>query len=409
MRKEIGKAFRRPLPALFAAFLALAASGCIEAGFKAQVADDDTAAPADIPGLGETTPVNCDEAKCGDDVCQKQCGENQTNCKEDCCLCGDGVCNGLDYQCGETSASCPADCASCGDGICNEGWQDCALDCCGACGDGVCKGGECPDAENPQACPEDCGAFACGNLTCEPGENPVVCIQDCLHQACGNNVCEVGEDVTACPKDCGAGCGDCQCDGNESFASCPIDCGFCGDGYCSNCPEHDESIQSCPQDCCNDWDPCSKNDWAYDDTGVAFCVRTPTTATECDIVFPCTTGDYCENGVCIPGPDEADCDDGDPCTDDVCDNFEKKCVHTQNEAPCDDGDPCSADDTCSQGQCLGGGPTDCDDGNDCTNDFCLAEGGVGCVTQDLADGQPCNKACEPGLQPSCLGGNCECQ
>ncbi len=71
----------------------------------------------------------------------------------------------------------------------------------------------------------------------------------------------------------------------------------------------------------------------------------------------------------------ADCDDGNPCTNDDCIN--SHCSYSSNTAPCDDADPCTMNDTCFDGSCVGGPPTDgdsdgyvidsCPGGNDCVD------------------------------------------
>ncbi len=48
------------------------------------------------------------------------------------------------------------------------------------------------------------------------------------------------------------------------------------------------------------------------------------------------------------------CDDGNPCTDDVCDTATGLCVFTNNAAACDDGDACTSGDFCSNGTCQPG-------------------------------------------------------
>lgn len=65
----------------------------------------------------------------------------------------------------------------------------------------------------------------------------------------------------------------------------------------------------------------------------------------------------------------AQCDDGDPCTDDACNNG--TCSNPHNTAPCDDGDGCTEGDACSAGACMGAAKS-CDDTNDCTDDKCVA-------------------------------------
>jgi len=62
-----------------------------------------------------------------------------------------------------------------------------------------------------------------------------------------------------------------------------------------------------------------------------------------------------------------ECNDGDACTDDICDQATGKCVPVNNAAPCDDGNACTTGDTCSDGSCKGAAAS-CDDGNACTKD-----------------------------------------
>jgi hypothetical protein len=63
--------------------------------------------------------------------------------------------------------------------------------------------------------------------------------------------------------------------------------------------------------------------------------------------------------------DWLDCHDSNPCTDDSCDPATGACVFPPNSDPCDDGDACTTEDTCSNGECLGGAPIKCDDGEVC--------------------------------------------
>ena len=81
----------------------------------------------------------------------------------------------------------------------------------------------------------------------------------------------------------------------------------------------------------------------------------------CEDGLYCTQGDQCdEQGDCIPGEDpcelpllcnedddtcglcfsDEECDDGDVCTDDIC-NPEQGCLYTNNNAPCQDGLYCT--------------------------------------------------------------------
>jgi hypothetical protein len=47
------------------------------------------------------------------------------------------------------------------------------------------------------------------------------------------------------------------------------------------------------------------------------------------------------------------CDDGNPCTDDICDPT-LGCVHSNNTLPCTDGNACTTNDACNGGVCVGG-------------------------------------------------------
>jgi len=145
------------------------------------------------------------------------------------------------------------------------------------------------------------------------------------------------------------------------------------------------------------------------------------------------------------GDPNCDCDDGRPCTDDLCDDFggcmfevqdgtclianvcyapgdahpDNKCVSCNPDesvtewtlaadgAPCGADDSCVTDGVCSAGQC-DFGVVGCDDGNACTDDACLPASG--CVSvpnfDPCEDGNPCTQqdfcdlgACVPSLIP----------
>lgn len=67
----------------------------------------------------------------------------------------------------------------------------------------------------------------------------------------------------------------------------------------------------------------------------------------------------CKQGICAPVPCEraAECADGNPCTDDACN--QGRCEHTANDAPCDDGLFCNGADHCENKQCTSIGDTPC--------------------------------------------------
>jgi hypothetical protein len=124
----------------------------------------------------------------------------------------------------------------------------------------------------------------------------------------------------------------------------------------------------------------------------------------CDDGIPCTD-DVCDpwSGQCQSIPLGGNCDDGDPCTMDTCDPV-LDCQY--DNKVCDDGDLCT-DDSCNpvDGECLFV-PKVCDDFNDCTADSCVL--GV-CQNQDELDLTPCGPlgggVCQGGVCVECDDAN----
>ena len=135
--------------------------------------------------------------------------------------------------------------------------------------------------------------------------------------------------------------------------------------------------------------------------GVEHCLNgrcTAGTVPSCDDGIACTV-DSCAAGTdeCQHTPNNAACSDSNACTDDIC-NATAGCQHANNTASCDDGNACTANDTCSNGACVGGAPPSCNDGIACTTDVCVAPGGCQ-HADDCPGGQTCNHtngACESG-------------
>ncbi len=99
----------------------------------------------------------------------------------------------------------------------------------------------------------------------------------------------------------------------------------------------------------------------------------------CTDANKCTSDDTCAFGACLGVA--LSCQDGDPCTDDSCDPV-LGCQHVQNNGPCNDGDACTTQDGCAGGVCLGGPPPGCDDGEVCTEDGC--DPAIGCTSSPAA-------------------------
>ncbi len=97
---------------------------------------------------------------------------------------------------------------------------------------------------------------------------------------------------------------------------------------------------------CDDDNPCT-TDTCDGETG---CSHVDLSEGECVDGDSCTVGDHCEEGGCVGLP--IVCDDGDPCTDDLCNGL-GGCKAEFNVDLCDDGDPCTVADTCKDGECVG--------------------------------------------------------
>ncbi|MBM4371427.1 MAG: hypothetical protein FJ098_07215, partial [Deltaproteobacteria bacterium] len=97
-------------------------------------------------------------------------------------------------------------------------------------------------------------------------------------------------------------------------------------------------------------------------------------------------------------------DDGNPCTDDVCDPLTGVCSHLPNTAPCEDGDACTVEGLCVAGACVGVA-LECDDLNPCTDDVCDPIAGCTAVDNSAScdDGDPCTSG-DQCLQGSCAPG-----
>jgi len=225
--------------------------------------------------------------------------------------------------------------ANCDDGLA------CTFDYCDA--SGVCRHvpGACND-KNP------CTADSCNPLTgacthtavnCDDG-NP--CTVDSCDQAVGcKNV--PGNDGVTCD------------DANACTQGDVCRAGVCSGGTPPSCDDHDPcTIDFCGpgtavcqhKSACDDGNPCTVD--SCGPTGSCSHQSAPN-GTICTDGDACTVGDVCSNGACSGPP--KNCDDGAPCTIDLCQASTGQCVHVSN--PCDDGNACTIDScVASTGQCI---------------------------------------------------------
>ena len=147
---------------------------------------------------------------------------------------------------------------------------------------------------------------------------------------------------------------------------------------------------------CNDGNPCT-DDLCAAGLGCHYVNN----SAACNDGDACTSNSVCEGGACSDGV-PAICNDLNPCTDDSCDPA-TGCLFMANTLPCDDANACTFDESCVEGTCKNGKPLDCNDDNLCTTDSCAPS--EGCV--HAANSVPCNDgdACTNG--DHCVDGDCQ--
>jgi len=88
----------------------------------------------------------------------------------------------------------------------------------------------------------------------------------------------------------------------------------------------------------------------------------------------------------VPCADDAGCDDGNPCTVDACRGGFCDDEPVADGTACGDGDACNGIETCAGGECTRAPAPDCDDGDPCTRDVCVPPGG--CAHETLCNPRP---------------------
>jgi len=296
--------------------------------------------------------------------------------------CLDAVCNPASGQCSSQPANAGL---ACDDG------DDCTYG--EACAAGLCAGGK------PVNCNDgsDCTADSC---------NPAL---GCVHQplsgacndadactypdACGNGACIPGP-----PVSCDDG-NPCTADACAPAVGCThaATSAGCDDGDACTTGDHCQAGACVPASkvSCDDGNPCTSDAC----TANAGCVHEFNNA-PCSDGSVCTVDDMCQAGACTPGK-AVNCNDNNACTDDSCSPL-VGCLHVANAKACDDLDPCTEGDTCSGGVCVGPIPFDCDDANPCTNDLCVPMAGC----SHANNSSPCSDGSLCTLNDTCVKGVC---
>ncbi|HXC52792.1 MAG TPA: hypothetical protein VN634_18045 [Candidatus Limnocylindrales bacterium] len=379
---------------------ACAAGACVGSGSPC---DDDDSCTSD----------SCDEKK---NSCSHDAAADGTSCDDGLACttddaCSAGECTGTavvcddgnactDDACSEETGACAStnNTASCDDG------NFCTSD--DVCAGGVCTGGGATTCDDGDACTTDScdentdscthGAAADGT-SCDDG-------QFCTaNDTCAAGVCTGGgatdcDDQNDCTADsCMESSDSCRHTKAANGASCEDGSACTADDTCSNgvCVGGTATV-------CNDDNLCTNDSC---DAASGGCVFEPNTI-PCNDGFFCTTGDRCGGGVCVGGT-APNCDDGNLCTTDSCDEETDSCSATpvENNLPCDDGFLCSIQDSCQDGKCVGGAINPCDDEIQCTQDSCNI-GLDECKHTPMNNNEPCEDGSFCTINDSCRVGQC---
>ena len=116
----------------------------------------------------------------------------------------------------------------------------------------------------------------------------------------------------------------------------------------------------------------------------------------------CTQGDSCLEGVCVAGL-PTDMEDGTPCTAGVC--VKGSVEQTLLDGNCSDGDPCTVGDRCVLGQCVPEALKECPDPPCRFSGWCDSTFGQ-CVYEYALDGSACGESNLCGASSQCQAGTC---
>jgi hypothetical protein len=279
----------------------------------------------------------------------------------------------------------------------------------------------CPTCgDNVTQFPETCETGASGNAFCDGLDLcDVRCrVRTCTTaNPCANPVCDAVNGVCGTqPKADGTGC--------DADANVCTGVGTCSNGICRLTPG--SALQ------CNDQNPCTGNPATGQDTcdPVTGCNNTPLDGPRagCNDGLFCNGNELCVSGQCqsgsLPCPppqmcnpqteqcegpapcqSAAQCNDGNPCTDDVCQGGFCSNPASSAGTNCDDSNVCNGVRTCNgSGICQQATPLTCADNNPCTTDGCDPILGCmfvavpGCCTSaaQCNDGDACTAdSCQP--------------
>ena len=371
--------------------------------------DSDTCVKKTCKGSDKDVPVACDDKNpCTDAKCDPKIGcingANSASCDDgNVCTVGD-KCSAKICKAGSNACGCTktADCAVKEDGNLCTGTLFCDVSAapyqcktvpgsvvtCSAANDGPCTHNGCQPATGKCVMISINAGKACDDGT--------KCTQE---ETCQGGKCTGGAQVVCDDKN---PCTDDKCDDKLGCVQLPNQA-KCDDG--DTCTVEDvckdkACVAGVPKDC-DDKNPCTV-DSCVKGGGSSGCTHVAG-GSKCDDDNFCTDVDYCAGGVCMPGPPRY-CGDNNPCSIDVCDPKEGKCLNSKPEGglPCGTGGYCSKAGVCMRD--IGCNPSDkfaCNDHNECTTDSCDGFVVMACQYGLVKDGNSCASGAG-----RCLGGFC---
>ncbi len=327
---------------------------------------------SDYPNLCWPCAADADcKANGSNDVCVRYGGE-ESFCGGDCDQSG-GCPKGYGCQTVTTVAGLETKQCVAVEGTCEctelakaqQAWTPCAID---------SRSGTCP------------GKRVCGEDGLAPCDAPIPVSEECngIDDDCngvvdGDGLCDDG---SPCTEDSCAGKDGCQYVQAEDDTEC-VDKDLCTQkdrcqaGQCVGDPV-----------VCVDGNECTLDECDPQTGDCPFLPDTAMNGAACGTQDKCATGGLCVDGECV-GSKPLTCMDGVVCTLADCDPA-TGCLYTLDHTVCDDGNPCTVD--LCQPQCE-------EPGN------CLE--GDGCVHEPEKDGTPCLGEA-PGVVLACVAGQCSC-
>lgn len=276
------------------------------------------------------------------------------------------------------------------------------LDCKGfttdPCYESICVPGECGSGSCAAVRLNNCNESCAGAKDCPAKAG--FCAPTCVQSRCFYPELNSSEDCQCITNgDCPAApaCNLATCANGKCIVTPKLDGTGCSDGEI--CTEQDLCSGGVCKGTwvkCGDFGPCVKT---YCEPQLG-CQKQPLSDVPCNDKNLCTTGDSCVGGQCIGTVTL--CDDGNPCTVDLCAPGAGCFFQTAVKLPCDDGNPCTQNDFCIEGVCHGGNPV-CFDNNPCTEDICSETGECEYLAAEpntvCDDNDPCteNDVCTSGF------------